>query len=405
MSNIELYYPDTTASKVSENNGKIYFNLSFKDDLNESKPISNNFATAYKQQFMAQKLFINSAENFPSLSDPNNPNNYATHYLVIYQKNKSSKNCVAIPICNKYNGNWSKYAKDIKNTQVRSIDKLIKNKTSVTIDLNSTMAELKGYESGGLYATYENIQIIDPDDIDNKILPTLYVIKKFIYVEPYIKTSFYTQLIQKSFKNIKPKLNNKNYKIVSVIATCGKNNASPLFDIGKPDELANLLYTNVSVTVLYIILLLIIYRYYSSFSDVKIYGILFLFCIPIIIYLSIYKKSKSIKTQEAKYAVVSMIYSIIILLSFILFKLKKIWEDSNIFLSDYVIDLFKGIFIKVIGFFTRSYNCIMGIITWPQFSSYFINDILKPGFIWLIGILIIVLLILGSIELADIEIF
>ena len=100
-----------------------------------------------------------------------------------------------------------------------------------------------------------------------------------------------------------------------------------------------------------------------------------------------------------------MIYSIIILLSFILFKLKKIWEDSNIFLSDYVIDLFKGIFIKVIGFFTRSYNCIMGNITWPQFSSYFINDILKPGFIWLIGILIIVLLILGSIELADIEIF
>jgi hypothetical protein len=302
MTTVELYYPETTATKqISDVDGRIFFDLSFNNDLNGNKPISKNFATSslYNDQFIAHNLFINSAENLPSLSDPNYPDNYATHYLVIFQKNTTSdiSNCVAIPICNNYNGPWSTYAKDLKKTQVRSVDKLIKNQTSVLIDLNSTINELTGI--GSSYKKYNNIEINYQIAEKKTMKTTLYVIDKFIYVEPVIKPSFYKQLITTSYKNTQPESTN-TYKFVSVSASCGNTKSSspsPLFDIGKkPDAMSKFIYMNVLIIVIYLIILLLFYNYYKTIPP---WGLLIL-CIPLFSHLFIYKSGKKYKLRKLK---------------------------------------------------------------------------------------------------------
>lgn len=296
MTIVDLYYPETTATKqISDVDGRIFFNLSYNIDL------SGNFAKSPNDIVVGYDLFINSAENFPSLSDPNYSDNLATHYLVIFQKNLTSdiSNCIAIPICNNYNGPWNMYAKDLKKTQVRSIDKLIKNQTSTIIDLNSTMNELTGI--GSTYKRYNNIVINYQNNNNNTMNTTLYVIDKFIYVEPVIKPSLYKQLITNNYTKKTQIDDNPNkpneYIIVSVSAACGNPKStipSPLFDIGKnPDEMSKFIYMNVLIIVVYLIILLLFYNYHETIPP---WGLLII-CIPLFAYLFMYTLGKNKKEK------------------------------------------------------------------------------------------------------------
>ena len=299
MTTVELYYPETTAAKQISVDGRIFFDLSFNIDLSGNKPISKNFATSSSDnnQFIAQNLFINSAEYLPSLSDPNYPDNYATHYLVIFQKNASSNNCIAIPICNNYNGPWSTYAKDLKKTQVRSIDKLIQNQTSTIIDLNSTINELKGI--GRSYKRYDDIEINYQNNDKKTMKTTLYVIDKFIYVEPVVKPSLYKQLITTSYRDRQPESIN-NYKMVSVSASCGNprsSSPSSLFNIGKkPDAMSKFIYMNVLIIVVFLIVLLL---FYNSYETIPPWGLLVL-CFPLLAYSFMYTPGKKYKIRKLK---------------------------------------------------------------------------------------------------------
>jgi hypothetical protein len=424
MTTVELYYPETTATKqIGMIDGKIFFDLTFNNDLSGNKPISKNFAisSSANDQFTAHNLFINSAEYFPSLSDPNNPTNFATHYLVIFQKNvsKSISNCVAIPICNNYDGHWSKYAKDLKITPVRSIDKLIKNQPSVLIDLNSTMNELTGI--GISYKKYNNIEINYQVNDKNTMKTTLYVIDRFIYVEPFIKPSLYKQLITNSYKNREPD-SKDNYKIVSVSASCGSPNSSssspsPLFDIGKkPDAMANFVYINVLMTVVYLIILLVFYNYYDT---IPTWGMLIL-CVPLLIYLFGFKtgkkkkskkkkskkkkekmenieegfKSKKRKSKKTKPIKIKINYSEFLKYTTIL--LMELYKKmNNINMTFFTLflqfgkDSWDGVLNWIKNFFKSS--------SWA--GDALIYDILKPVFNAIASILIIISLLWGSIEL------
>jgi hypothetical protein len=331
MSNIELYYPETIAKK-NGNNSDIYFNLSFTNDFSGNditKNFTNNFARNDAGSIIkstAQSLYINSAEKFPPLTDPNYQNNYATHYLVIVQTNDkgNTDNCVAIPICNNYDGNWSQYAKDFKNTQVKSIDNLIKNQNSTLIDLNSTMNELKGNVSGGNYAKYSI-------KIDENTVP-IYVINKFIYVEKQINASFYKKIITTSFASVVPD-SIGNYSIASITADCGPygniNNASQLFDMGNDMDFSKFIIYNVLLIFSYAIALIVFYKLHFKYSSPFFVIFFFLiFSTPFFVYF-FYKyflqidlikwtqKNKKIKLNESytdyvKLLVLSMIYSFII---------------------------------------------------------------------------------------------
>ena len=419
MTTVELYYPETTATKrINDVDGRIFFYLSFDNDLNGNKLIGKNFATssADNDQFIGHNLFINSAENFPSLSDPNYSDNFATHYLVIFQKNASSNNCLAIPICNNYNGPWSMYAKDLKRTQVRSIDKLIKNPTSLLIDLNSTMNELNGI--GSSYKKYNDIEINYQNDDKKTMKITLYVIDKFIYVEPPIKSSFYKQLITNSYKyRVSP--DKYEYKIVSISASCSNPNASPtaspssLFNIGKkPDAFSKFIYINVLITVIYLIILLIFYAYYDS---VPIWGLLIL-CSPLLIYLFAYKtgkkkkekmeniesfrskKKKSKKSKKSKikinysefykYIEISSQYSFIIVSLILLLELYKKMNMSNM-----------NLFTLFMQFMNNGFNSFVDWVKNAWSGDTSIYNILKPVFNVVAGILISISLLWGSIEL------
>ena len=312
MSKIELYYPETTATKKINNNGKIYFDLSFNDDFTDlnsdaTKNFTNNFARndGALQKSTAQKLYISSANKFLDLKDPNYPNNSATHYLVIFQ----TDNYLAIPICNNYDGNWSEYARDFKNTQVKSIDKLIKNKTQTFIDLNSTMNELKGNDAGGNYTKYFAT-------VNGIPRTPIYVIDKFIYVEAAIQTSLYEDVIPK----IPAKKSNSydgTYSIASISADCGirgkVKNPSPLFDIGKDLDFGKLIIYNISLTLGYLISLFVYYKLQFKYENAT-YWFIVILTIPIIVYI-ILKMGKLIdlKNDDIKLLVLSMFYSFTII--------------------------------------------------------------------------------------------
>lgn len=323
MSKIELYYPETTATKkINNNNGKIYFDLSFNDDFtgdDTTKNFTNNFARndGALQKSTAQSLYISSANKFPPLSDPNYLNNSATHYLVIYQTTKTKTNndnvfdnYLAIPICNNYDGNWSEYARDFKNTQVKSIDKLIKNKTQTFIDLNSTMNELKGNDAGGNYTKYFAT-------VNGIPRTPIYVIDKFIYVEAAIQTSLYEEVITK-IPDSQIHKNDGTYSIASISADCGirgkVKNPSPLFDIGKDLDFGKLIIYNISLTLAYLISLFVYYKLQFKYQNVATYSFIAILSIPIIIYF-ILKMGKliNLKNDDIKLLVLSMFYSFTII--------------------------------------------------------------------------------------------
>jgi hypothetical protein len=488
---IELYYPETKATKKIDANGKIFFSLSFSNDLKtDLTPINNNFATT-TTKMKAHNLYIISSEKLPSLSDPNYPNNFATHYLVISQGTQSNNinNCLAIPICNDYEGPWSKYAKKINKTQAKSVDKLIQNLKSVLIDLNATMSELTGNESIGSYKKYDNIEMFFPNEnqIATKSKLSLYIIDKFIYVEPVIKASLYSELIQISYKR-RAQDSTAKYEIASVSAKCENTTAakdpSPLFDIGKPDDMSNFIYTNVGIIFSWIIILFlfsVLNKKYNIHWGIKLF-LLIIACLPIIIYFSIYKggsinailtsdAAQSIKNSDVaqsiknsdiaqssqssddemgtaaakaeaeaqakkakaqaqaksfeglayvmnelgidpretiqyllRYLVIYMLYSIIVVSGILLMIIKNMINESNMNLFEYVKQFILGSWNKIVGFFPRMYRFIIGIMPWAQFSSYFVNEILTPGFKFLIFFYIVSLLIMGSIVLAGVKI-
>lgn len=487
---IELYYPETKATKNIDANGKIFFKLSFSDDLKtDLTPINNNFATT-TTKMKAHNLYIISSEKLPSLSDPIYPNNFATHYLVISQGTQSDKidNCLAIPICNDYEGPWSKYAKKLNKTQAKSVDKLIQNPKSVLIDLNTTMSELTGNESIGSYKKYDKIDMFFPNESATKKTMTLYIIDKFIYVEPVIKASLYSELIKTSYKRRLPNSTNK-YKIASVSAKCENTTAakdpSPLFDIGKPDDMSNFIYANVGIIFSWIIILFcfsVLNKKYNIHWGIKLI-LLIISCLPIIIYFSIYKggsinailtsdAAQSIKNSDvaqsikdsnipqlsqgsdatkidttavqaeaeaqakkakakalaesyeglaffmnelgidpretiqylSKYLVLYMIYSIIVVSGILSIIIKNTINESNMFVSEYIKQGALVNWNKLVGVFPRMYRFIIGVMPWAQFSSYFVNEILTPGFKFLIFFYIVSLLIMGSIALAGIKI-
>jgi hypothetical protein len=446
MTTVELYYPETTAAKqISDVDGRIFFDLSFNNDLSGNKPISKNFATSSSDndQFIAQNLFINSAENLPSLSDPNYPDNYATHYLVIFQKNASTNNCIAIPICNNYNGPWSTYAKDLKKTQVRSIDKLIQNQTSTIIDLNSTINELKGI--GRSYKRYDDIEINYQNNDKKTMKTTLYVIDKFIYVEPVVKPSLYKQLITTSYRNAQPNSTDK-YKMVSVSASCGtprSSSPSSLFNIGKkPDAMSKFIYMNVLIVVVYLIVLLL---FYNSYETIPPWGLLVL-CFPLLAYSFMYtpgkkykirklklkkekmeniesfksknrkskkRKSKSEKRPKSKpikfkfifnyseffkYTLIGSYYSIAIVSLILSFEIYKKMKSSN---TNFVNLLFRygeeGVY--AVGNWMTSLIAFFSNSGWSLSDDKFIYDILKPLLNAGAVILLIFLLFLGVNEL------
>ena len=487
---IELYYPETKATKNIDANGKIFFKLSFSDDLKtDLTPINNNFATT-TTKMKAHNLYIISSEKLPSLSDPIYPNNFATHYLVISHGTQSDKieNCLAIPICNDYEGPWSKYAKKLNKTQAKSVDKLIQNPKSVLIDLNTTMSELTGNESIGSYKKYDKIDMFFPNESVTKKTMTLYIIDKFIYVEPVIKASLYSELIKTSYKRRLPNSTAK-YEIASVSAKCENTTAakdpSPLFDIGKPDDMSNFIYTNVGIIFSWIIILFcfsVLNKNKNFHWGIKLF-LLIISCLPIIIYFSIYKggsinailtsdAAQSIKNSDvaqsikdpnipqlsqgsdatkidttvvqaeaeaqakkakakalaesyeglaffmnelgidpretiqylSKYLVLYMIYSIIVVSGILSIIIKNTINESNMFVSEYVKQTILEKWNKLVGVFPRMYRSIIGVMPWAQFSSYFVNEILTPGFKFLIFFYIVSLLIMGSIALAGIKI-
>jgi len=354
MSKAEIYFPETIATQTKNSEGKISFTLDYAKDFIQSNDLYNFGTLNIKKN--ATKLYINSSDVFPSLSDPSG--NYATHYLVILLD--ANNKYVAIPICNNYQENFIKHVNQeyLEKTLTRSIDKLLKIARSniqdakILIDLNSTMNELKGTPTS--YKKYTS-KFNETDKADSEI----YVIDKIIYVEPFIKTSFYEQIITKKIYGLPDK---GTYLIANVTAECKSTggSSSPLFDIGKdPDELSTFLYFNVSLTLFYIIFLFVFYKIEKTYLRLFLLAIL---SIPITIYLSIYKNAKNAKlkttskTDALKYSFLSMVYSTTILISMFLFwnynnpwKIFKaikvfflwIWNFVMVFIK-LLIDLFKG---------------------------------------------------------------
>lgn len=261
MAKVEIYFPETMATQKINNNGKIYFDLSFNDDFNSAKnnqiSFINNFATT-TSNLKATKLYINLANTFPALSDPFG--NYATHYLVISLND--SKTYIAIPICNNYQENFIKYVNKeyLEKTLTRSIDKLLKIARSnipdakILIDLNSTMNELKGTPKS--YKKYTS----KLNETDSEI----YVIDKFIYVEPAIKTSFYEQIIKKKIYGLSEE---GTYSIANVTAICEPNSGrSPVYKLFKKQDWGELVMYNIFMTVGYFLFFVVWYYFYNKFG-------------------------------------------------------------------------------------------------------------------------------------------
>lgn len=389
MLKIELYYPETTATKKINNNGKIYFDLSFNDDFagnDVTKNFTNNFARNDDglQKSTAQKLYINLADKFPVLKDPDYPNNSATHYLVIYQTTKTNNvnvfdNYLAIPICNNYDGNWSKYARDFKNTQVKSIDNLIKNKTQTLIDLNSTMNELKGNDAGGKYTKYTATVNSIPET-------QIYVIDKFIYVEAAIQTSLYEEIIPK-IPDSQIHQNDGTYSIASISADCGMRgnvkNPSPLFDIGNDLDFGKLIIYNISLTLGYLISLFVYYKLQFKYQNTATYLFIVILAIPIIIYF-ILKMGKliNLKNDDIKLLVLSMFYSFTIIVILVILTI--------------VIPTF-----KTPGFSVNTISFLPGFVQlYYNIKSFKFSTILKQIF----GLAIFSVVIFGGYELTQIPI-
>jgi hypothetical protein len=397
MSNIELYYPETMATKKNDGDGKIYFDLNFNDDFgsidvkDRNKNFTNNFATSI-DKYTAYSFYINSADKFPYLSDPKYPKNHATHYLVIVQiKDGESNptNCIAIPICNNYEGKWSKYAKDFKNTQVRSIDKLLENRASTLIDLNSTMNELKGGDDN--YKKSESISINYPT-ATTTTTTTIYVINKFIYVEPSIKMSLYKQLITTKITYNSQNQGQQNYSIVYISATCGPNgnikNASPLFDLGKDMDFSKFIIYNISLIISYLILLIVFCKFYFKYDTTKIKFCFFaILSIPIILFVILIKinQANKINNDDMKLLILSTFYSLgfisIASLMFLIPRLFNALQGNSIEFSMQ----------PIIGFFYETYYDI-------KYRNY--QKIFQPIF----GLVILYVVILGGYELTKIPI-
>jgi hypothetical protein len=267
MAKVEIYFPETMATQKKNSEGKIRFDLSFNDDFDSAKnntqnSFINNFATTSTPSNInpiATKLYINLANTFPALSDPFG--NYATHYLVISLND--SKTYIAIPICNNYQENFIKYVKKeyLEKTLTRSIDKLLKIARSnipdakILIDLNSTMNELKGTPKS--YKKYTSkLNETDADDSE------IYVIDKFIYVEPAIKTSFYEQIIKKKIYGLSEE---GTYSIANVTAICEPNSGrSPVYKLFKKQDWGELVMYNIFMTVGYFLFFVVWYYCYNK---------------------------------------------------------------------------------------------------------------------------------------------
>jgi ABC-type multidrug transport system fused ATPase/permease subunit len=224
-----------------------------------------------------------------------------------------------------------------------------------------------------------------------------------------------------------------------VSASCGSPNSSssspsPLFDIGKkPDAMANFVYINVLMTVVYLIILLVFYNYYDT---IPTWGMLIL-CVPLLIYLFGFKtgkkkkskkkkskkkknkkqkekmenieegfkskKRKSKKTKPIKikinyseflkYTTIGAHYSFIVVSLILLMELYKKMNNINMTFFTLFLqfgkDSWDGVLNWIKNFFKSS--------SWA--GDALIYDILKPVFNAIASILIIISLLWGSIEL------
>ena len=283
MSKAEIYFPETMATQKKNSDGKIRFDLNFENDFNPAKnntqnSFINNFATTTTTtttRLKATKLYINSSDAFPSLRD--SYGNYATQYLVISLND--SKTYIAIPICNKYKGNFNTYVNKeyLEKTLTRSMDKLLKIARSNIpdaknlIDLNSTMNELKGTPKS--YKKYTS-KLNETDKADSEI----YVIDKIIYIEPFIKTSFYEQIITKQI--IKPPTTG-TYKIANVTAECAPSGRSTAYKLFQGQDWGELVMYNIFMTVGYFIFIMTWYLSYMKYNYSDGWHLLWMFLLTI----------------------------------------------------------------------------------------------------------------------------
>lgn len=302
MAKAEIYFPETVATQIKNLGGKISFTLDYAQDfISNTYGFINNFATSnFKAK--ATKLYINTADTFPALSDPSG--NYATHYLVILLDDNTTY--VAIPICNNYRGNFSEYLNSeyLEKNLTMSIDKLLKisrsnnQDTKILIDLNSTMNELKGTPTS--YEKYTS----KFNETDSKI----YVIDKFIYVEPAIKTSMFEQIITKKIDGSSNE--GGTYSIVNITADCLPNSGrSPVYKLFKKQDWNDLIMYNIFMTVGYFLFFVVWYYCYNKIGkDYVNYIGLTLLTIPFWVYIGMVKDDELLKRT-----ILSMCYSGIIL--------------------------------------------------------------------------------------------
>ena len=396
MAKVEIYFPETMATQKKNSEGKIRFDLSFNDDFDSAKnntqnSFINNFATTSTPSNInpiATKLYINLANTFPALSDPFG--NYATHYLVISLND--SKTYIAIPICNNYQENFIKYVKKeyLEKTLTRSIDKLLKIARSnipdakILIDLNSTMNELKGTPKS--YKKYTS----KLNETDSEI----YVIDKFIYVEPAIKTSFYEQIIKKKIYGLSEE---GTYSIANVTAICEPNSGrSPVYKLFKKQDWGELVMYNIFMTVGYFLFFVVWYYCYNKIGkDYVNYICLGLLTTPFWVYFGLVRELRNSNSTKGAHKNDVLIKRTILSMCY-----------SGIILSIYVLYL---LYLGVMYFMTKSFLKIPSeILEWLKkilFSIYYAIKFMDWKYLMPFLKVLFILLNLGLVSWGIIELF